>query len=410
MRGEALFLALDLGTTTLAGRLLGRDGAVLAEAKRPNPQAVLGSDIIRRLEASLRGEGRRLQTLLLEGVEAVISELLATAGAPRTAICAAAAAGNPGICYLLRNLPAEPILFPPHRPQELQGVFLPPTTHGLDLLVPLYLFPLVSGYVGGDMVAFLFGQQPHTPGSFYLDVGTNGEMAIYDGGRWWTTSVAAGPAFEGGEISCGMPVTAGAVTGVRIEGDVLRLQVFGGGPPRGLAGSGLVEAVAVALEAGLLDASGRIVAPDEVTTNLVRHIVETPAGRALRLYRDATCELLLSQQDIRSLQLAKGAVRAGVECLLQRSGLDAGRLGEVVVTGAFGFSLAPAALKRVAMLPANMVDKVRFVPGGALEGVSRLLCDPEGPARVQALADSLQTYPLSGTPAFEKAFLRALDF
>jgi uncharacterized 2Fe-2S/4Fe-4S cluster protein (DUF4445 family) len=371
---------------------------------------VLGSDIIRRLEASLRGEGKRLQALLLEGVEAVISELLTTAGAPRIALTAAAAAGNPGICYLLRNLPAEPILFPPHRPQERQGIFLPPTTLGLDLPVPLYLFPLVSGYVGGDLVAFLFGQQPHPPGSFYLDVGTNGEMALYDGEHWWTTSVAAGPAFEGGEISCGMPVTAGAVTGVRIEGGVLRLQVFGGGPPRGLAGSGLVEAVAVALEAGLLDASGRIVAPDEVATNLVRHIVETPAGRALRLYRDATCELLLSQQDIRSLQLAKGAVRAGAECLLQRSGLDAGGLGEVVVTGAFGFSLAPAVLKRVAMLPANMVDKVHFVPGGALEGVGRLLCDPEGPARVQALADSLQACPLSGTPAFEKAFLRALDF
>jgi uncharacterized 2Fe-2S/4Fe-4S cluster protein (DUF4445 family) len=410
VRGEALLLALDLGTTTLAGRLLGRDGAVLAEAKRPNPQAVLGSDIIRRLEAALRGEGKRLQRLLAEGVEAVISELLTTAGAPRTALSAAAAAGNPGLCYLLRHLPAEPILFPPHRPQERQGEFLPPTTLGLDLPVPLYLFPLVSGYVGGDLVAFLFGQQPPTSGSFYLDVGTNGEMALYDGGRWWTTSVAAGPAFEGGEISCGMPVTTGAVTGVRLEGETMRLQVFGGGPPRGLAGSGLVEAVAVALEAGLLDASGRIVAPDEVATNLVRHVVETPVGRALRLYRDATCELLLVQQDIRSLQLAKGAVRAGVECLLQRAGLDAGRLGEVVVTGAFGFSLPPTVLKRVAMLPANMVDKVRFVPGGALEGVCRLLRDPEGPDRVQALADSLQAYPLSGTPAFEKVFLRALDF
>jgi len=405
-----LLLALDLGTTTLAGRLLGRDGAILAEAKKPNPQAVLGRDIIRRLEASLRGEGRRLQTLLLEGVEAVISELLAMSGAPRTALSAAAAAGNPGICYLLRNLPADAILFPPHRPQERQGVFLHPESLGLDLPVPLYLFPLVSGYVGGDLVAFLFGQQPHTPGSFYLDIGTNGEMALYDGGRWWTTSVAAGPAFEGGEISCGMPVTTGAVTGVRIDGDVLRLQVFGGGPPRGLAGSGLLEAVAVALESGLLDASGRIVAPDEIATNLARQIVETPAGRALRLYRDAACELLLCQQDIRSLQLAKGAVRAGAECLLQRSGIEVERLEEVVVTGAFGFSLAPAVLKKVAMLPAIMVDKVRFISGGALEGAGRFLCDPEGTTRVQALADSLQAYPLSGTPAFEKAFLRGLDF
>lgn len=410
-------LALDLGTTTLAGRLLGRQGEVLAEAKRPNPQAVLGSDIIRRLEASLRGDGKRLQMLLVEGIEAIIAELLTTADAPRAALSAAAAAGNPGISYLLRNLSAEPILFPPHRPPEKQGVFLDPSELGLDLPAPLFLFPLASGYVGGDLVAFLYGfgdlsvegLAPHAP-RLYLDIGTNGEMALYDGGRWWTTSVAAGPAFEGGEISCGMPVSAGAVTGVRLEGEVLRLQVFGGVSPRGLAGSGLVEAVAAALEAGLLDASGRIVAPDEVATNLVRHIAETPAGRALRLYRDAACDLLLNQQDIRSLQLAKGAVRAGVECLLQRSGLDAGQLGEVVVTGAFGFSLVPAVLKRVAMLPANMIEKVRFVPGGALQGVSRLLGDPAGPGRVQSLADALQVYPLSGTPVFEKVFLRSLDF
>ena len=417
MREANLFLALDLGTTTLAGRLLGRDGEVLAEAKRPNPQAVLGNDIIRRLEASLRGDGKRLQMLLVEGIEAIIAELLNTADAPRVAIGAAAAAGNPGITYLLRNLSVEPILFPPHRPPEKQGVFLDPPGLGLDLSAPLFLFPLVSGYVGGDLVAFLYGfgdfsaadLAPHAP-RFYLDIGTNGEMALYDAGRWWTTSVAAGPAFEGGEISCGMPVAAGAVTGVRLEGEALRLQVFGGGAPRGLAGSGLVETVAAALEAGLIDASGRIVEPAEVATNLVRHIAETPSGRALRLYRDAACDLLLTQQDIRSLQLAKGAVRAGVECLLQRAGLDVGRLGEVVVTGAFGFSLMPAVLKRVAMLPANMIEKVRFVPGGALQGVSRLLVDPAGPAWVQTLADSLKVYPLSGTPAFEKVFLRSLDF
>jgi len=414
---DSLLLALDLGTTTLAGRLLGRNGEVLAEAKRANPQAVAGHDIIRRLEAALRGDGERLQGLLAEGIEAVVGELLAASGAPRSAIAAAAAAGNPGISHLLRNLPAGPILFPPHRPPEKRGVFLNPGETGLDLPVPLYLFPQVSGYVGGDLVAFLYGFRnfstshcnPDTP-CFFLDIGTNGEMALHDGSRWWTTSVAAGPAFEGGEISCGMPVTAGAVIGVRVDGDALRLTVFGGAPPRGLAGSGLVEAVAAALEAGLIDKSGRIVAPDEVATNFVRYLAGTPEGRALRLYRDATVDLLLTQQDVRNLQLAKGAVRAGIECLLQRAGLDADRLGEVLVTGAFGFSLSPTALKRVAMLPANMIEKVRFVPAGALAGVCRLLVDREGPEQVQALADALQCYPLSGTPAFEKAFLSALDF
>jgi len=407
---DRAFLALDLGTTTLAGSLHAPGGAVLAESRMANPQVVLGRDIIRRLEAARGGKGGELQTLLVAGVESLVAELLVASGTARSAIAGAAAAANPGICHLLRNLPVDSILFPPHRPRDKRGVFLDVAELGLDLPVPLYLFPLVSGYVGGDLVAFLFGEPTHPSGSFYLDVGTNGEMALFDGKRWWASSVAAGPAFEGGEVACGMPAQAGAVAGVRVVEDALRLEVIGGGAPRGVCGSGLAAAIAAGLDGGLLDAGGRVVAPEEVPTNLARHIVETAQGRALRLYRDAAVDLLLTQAEIRSFQLAKGAVRAGAECLLQRAGVDAAAVRQVVVTGAFGLSLPPEVLKRVALLPANMVDKVRFVPGGALRGVGHLLHDPEGPTRVQALADLLHTYPLSGTPAFEKAYLRALDF
>jgi uncharacterized 2Fe-2S/4Fe-4S cluster protein (DUF4445 family) len=130
----------------------------------------------------------------------------------------------------------------------------------------------------------------------------------------------------------------------------------------------------------------------------------------LRLHRDAAGELLLTQEDIRNFQLAKGAILAGVECLLQRAGLRAEEVRLSLVTGAFGFSLAPAVLKRVAILPKNMVDKVVFVPGGALLGVGRFLLDPAGRTSVAQLAARLKPYPLSGTPAFEQAFLRAIDF
>jgi uncharacterized 2Fe-2S/4Fe-4S cluster protein (DUF4445 family) len=410
LSNQTVFLALDLGTTTLAGRLIDRRGQVLAEGRRLNPQIERGADIISRLECVLQGEGPRLQALLTGGLNDLIGDLLQQAGADPQAIGAAAAAGNSGICHLLRQLPVESILFPPHRPVERSGLFLDPAELGLRLPAPLYLFPLVTGYVGGDLVAFLFSQEPHPDNSFYLDAGTNGEMALLAGGRWWTTSVAAGPAFEGGGIACGMLAQKGAVAGVALEGEGLRLDVLGGGPPRGLCGSGLVEAVAAALEGGLIDARGTIVDPLEVETNLARHVVETPGGRCLRLYRDALVDLLITQQDIRAFQLAKGAVRAGSECLLERAGLTADAIGQVVMTGAFGFSLTPRVLKRVAMLPENMVDKVRFTEAGVLAGCCRLLLDPEGPERARQLADAMRPHPLSGTPSFEKAFLRALDF
>ncbi|OHB32745.1 MAG: hypothetical protein A2X84_05635 [Desulfuromonadaceae bacterium GWC2_58_13] len=403
-------LALDLGTTTLAGRLLAADGTVLAEGRLANPQGQLGSDVIRRLEAALAGQGEHLQHLLTSGIETLIDDLLTQSGGRRSGLGAAAAAANPAICHLLRRLPVEPILFPPHRPRHPEAVLLSPAELSLDLPIPLFLFPLVSGYVGGDLVAFLFGCPEPSLTTLYVDVGTNGEMALFAGGRWWVTSVAAGPAFEGGEIACGMAALPGAICRVRLDGDSLSLETIGGRPPIGLCGSGLVEVVAAALDGGLVDRHGAIVDPGRVETNLVRYIVESAQGRALRLYRDADLDLLVTQRDLRNFQLAKGAVRAGVDCLLQRAGVDADQVQDVVMTGAFGFSLAPTALKRVAMLPGNMVDKVRFVPAGALEGVARYLREPRAAGRLDSLVGELTAYPLSGTAAFEKAFLHAIDF
>lgn len=405
-----MFLAYDLGTTTLAARLLDERGGVLAEAKRVNPQAPLGADVIRRLEASRAGKTSELQALLVSGMMDLAGELCVQAGVDLDRIRAAAAAANPGITTLLRGLDVDAILFPPHRPKDPAGVFLEPGACGLQLPVSLYLFPLVSGYVGGDLVAFLHAFEFHEPGSLYIDIGTNGEMALFDGQRWWTTSVAAGPAFEGGEISGGMAAGPGAISGVSLAGDRLVLSVIGGGTPRGICGSGLAEAVAAALDGGLLDRRGSILDPLTVESNLSRVIVQTSSGRALRLYRDARIDLLITQKDIRNFQLAKGAIRAGVQCLLGRAGLGQGGVTEVWVTGAFGFSLGRDVLKRVAMLPENMLESLRFMTAGALGGVGRMLLQDEGSVRVQSLAACLKPYPLSGTPAFEEAFLHALDF
>jgi uncharacterized 2Fe-2S/4Fe-4S cluster protein (DUF4445 family) len=382
----------------------------LAEATLRNPQASLGEDIIRRLEQALEGQGKQLQQLLVEGLEKLICELLRVAGVSRENICAAAAAGNAGISALLRCLPVDKILFPPHRPEQRQGVYLSPDQLGLDLPVPLYLFPLVTGYVGGDLVAFLLDQAPYRNNTLYLDIGTNGELALHSNGQWWTTSVAAGPAFEGGGIGCGMAAATGAVSGVTLDGDRLRLAVIGDGAPRGLCGSGLTETVAAALEGGLIDSHGTFADPLQVSSNLARYLDGGAGERCLRLYRDATVDLCLTQEDLRTFQLAKGAIRAGVDCLLARAGLSADSVEEVVVTGAFGFSLASRILKRVAMLPENMIDRVRFVEAGVLAGCCRFLLDEAGSEKAQSLADGLTPYPLSGTPAFEKAFLGALDF
>ncbi len=361
------------------------------------------------MEASLAGEATALQLALQRGIDELVTLLLDQCHASRAQIVRAAGAGNPAISCMLQGLAVETLLYPPHRPPSGLSVWLQ-----LDCLpVPLFLFPLVSGYVGGDLVAVLYAFAPCADKTFFVDVGTNGEMALYAAGQWWVTSVAAGPAFEGGNIACGMVASAGAVTGVELAGERIVLQVRGGGLPCGLCGSGLIEAISVALAAGLIASDGTIVDADDVATNLSRYIGHNDQGRTLCLYRDAKTRLELTQDDIRQFQLAKGAVYAGAQCLLARAGLASVELTAAVVTGALGFSMGHNVLSAVAMLPEDLIEKVTFYDGGVIAGLSRYLISSHAvdvEAEVQALTDSLRSYPLSGTPHFEKAFVAALNF
>jgi len=404
------FLALDLGTTSLVGQLVGADRSILAELSVANPQRTLGADILTRLQRAQEGAGAELQRLLLDGVRELVGKLLLATGLAADRIVAAAAAGNPGITHLLRRLPVEQLLFPPHKPADKQLAGLPPDLADLGLSVPLQVLPAVSGFVGGDLLACLLSLAKPRRGTVCIDIGTNGEMALWDGGRWWVTSAAAGPAFEAANIACGMPMGPGAVTDVHRVGDRLELTVAGGGPPRGLCGSGLAALVAAALEGDLIDAGGRIRAAEELADNLVHYLVDDETGRGVRFYRDARSDLRLGQADVRNFQLAKGAMRAGLEVLLEQAGLNEADVAEVVITGALGTALPVATLKKVALLPVPMIDKTRFIPNAVLTGLTRFLADPDGPQQLRSLLNLVQPFPLSGTPRFERRFLAALEF
>ena len=160
----------------------------------------------------------------------------------------------------------------------------------------------------------------------------------------------------------------------------------------------------------MIDASGRIVSPDECASNLARYLVVRDDGWAIRYYRDAQSELVLTQSDLRNFQLAKGAIRAGLEVLLERVGMTAEEVSQALITGALGASLSLSVLKRVALLPEPMLDKTRFVKNGVLSGLGAYLSHADRHDRLSALLASLQPFPLSGSPAFEKRFLAALNF
>ncbi len=403
-------IVLDLGTTTLAGRLLSDSGELLSEKQVANPQCEEGADILARLQKAQDEGGKRLQSLLVDALRLLIGQLLDDAGCKAEAVVSLAAAGNPGMSCLLQNLPVGSLLSPPHRSPYEGLAYIPASELDFGVASPLELFPLATGFVGGDLVSCLVGLQNVTAGTLLLDLGTNAELALWDGERWWVTSAAAGPAFEGGNIGAGMIMSEGAVTDVRLVDDRLQLTVAGKGAPRGLCGSGLAALVAAARQGGLIDATGRILAADEVETNLGRYLVEQEGAWALCFHRDASGELLLSQNDVRSFQLAKGAVRAGVEVLLERCGFAPEGVSQVLVTGALGTALPVEVLKSVALLPEAMLDKTSFIANGVLAGLQTYLVEGDGKQRLHSLMTTMQPFPLSGTPAFERLFLTRLEF
>jgi uncharacterized 2Fe-2S/4Fe-4S cluster protein (DUF4445 family) len=207
-----------------------------------------------------------------------------------------------------------------------------------------------------------------------------------------------------------MAALVGAISAVRLEGETLRFTTIGGGPPVGICGSGVLDTIGELLRTGLLDHTGRLRPPAEIPSNLANRVIEMDNEAAFVVYRDAQRLIRLGQRDIRQVQLAKAAIRAGIEILCERSAMPAGAVQEVVLTGSFGATLDPAALKNVGILPEKMVNVCSFVREGALSGVARSICGPGGTEEIDRLAKRIRVIPLSGTPAFEKHFLEQMNF
>lgn len=412
-------IGIDLGTTTIAAALVRiPEGDVLARVGCLNPQKIHGLDVISRLQyASGSAEKlREMQSLVNSALSAVAEELLKQAGIDSGRIERVTIAGNPAMSHLLLGLPVESLVHPPYRPRHAGVHRLRSGELDWEGDYPLYVFPSPGGFVGGDTVAFLYGQGFPEPGALnpepalFLDLGTNGEIVIAAHGRLYATSAAAGPAFEGGNLSCGMAALPGAIFSVEEHGGRLVAASIDNAHPEGVCGSGALDVVALLLREGLLDSTGRLLAPSESSSPLAGRIQEIGGERCFVVYRDAKVLISLSQEDIRQVQLAKGAVRAAMEVLLVRAGIGIENLRKVVLTGSFGAAIRFDSLKSVGVLTENMVKSSGFVRDGALAGTVRALCAADADQQIEMLSSSLTIVPLSGTPLFESHFMAHINF
>ncbi|MFQ5466357.1 MAG: ASKHA domain-containing protein, partial [Thermodesulfobacteriota bacterium] len=275
-------IALDIGTTTLVGSSveIGAAGpvGVVDTVSAPNPQSAWGADLISRVNAAVADPAAvdEMRASVIGACNDIIREL---SGPGRPAVVEVAAAGNSVMEHLFLGLSPEPFSRVPYRPAFREAQTVGAGKLGLEAEpgCPVYLFPLIGGFVGGDTVAVMLslgihgGEGGRGGGGgveLAIDIGTNSEIVLRSGLAVYATSAAAGPAFEGGELSCGMTAARGAISGVRVTADGLELDVVGGVAPRGICGSGLIDAAAGLLRAGVIERSGRIKGPDEVSTNL----------------------------------------------------------------------------------------------------------------------------------------------
>lgn len=402
--GCALGLAVDIGTTTMAGLLCDlTDGRTLAVASRGNPQARHGDDVISRVDFAGRSDGNRreMRDLTLRAIEGLADDAMRSAGLDAGEPVFVSICGNTVMSHLFLGTPATALALSPFIPAFNSARTFRAAEAGFSWgSAAVHLLPGISAYVGGDIVAGLLAHEVAglSGNVLFIDVGTNGEIALASGGRLFACATAAGPAFEGARIGQGMRAAPGAIAKVGVLPDgSLDIGTIDMAPAKGICGTGLLDAVACLLKVGALDETGRLEGGDEYW--LVRPPVSGGTGVAL------------SQRDIREFQLAKGAIAAGVRVLLDVAGIGAGDVEAVLLAGGFGNYLDPVSALAVGLLPAGIRREcVRSVGNAALAGARLCLLSPAERDAADVLARKVDYVELSGRDDFQIAFAEEMLF
>ncbi len=414
--------AIDIGTTTVVCYLVD-----LAQARQigvtafANPQQVFGADVVSRIVYAHQSSERlaEVQSCLVKAIEEHLTELCSGHTVSLDTVSNLTAVGNLTMMHLFRGVDPWPLGVAPYRPVFTETPPVAAGVLGFQRLghARVRLLPGVGGQVGSDAVAGLLalGLAGWRKPSLFIDLGTNGEIVLLSRRTALGCSCAAGPAFEGVHISSGMAAVAGAVEWVEEENGRLRLDTIDEAPPLGLCGSGLADAVTVLLRRGLLLPSGRLLGPGQVPADvppdLRARLREDGGQRYFVLHADQLAKpILLTQADIRQVQLAKAAIRTGAESVLEEAGLEPESIERVFVGGAFGSSLRAESLLALGMLPEALRERIHPVGNVAGMGAKLALIFPARLREARRLARRIRHVPLEEKPDFLSRFTSHLPF
>ncbi|NLI53114.1 MAG: DUF4445 domain-containing protein [Clostridiales bacterium] len=408
----ACFAAIDLGTTTIVCYLLDAEtGVQIAAVGMQNPQSVYGADVIARANHALTGEHPgALKDCAVSAINELIASTTASAARRPEQVALVSIVGNTVMHHLLLSYPVGQLVRAPYEPHMKQRRILSARSLGIVAhpQASVLVAPVVGGFVGADTVACMTATafDGIAEPTLLLDIGTNGELVLTDGKRRVCCSTAAGPAFEGATISCGMRAESGAVDHVWLDHGELMVSTIQNAPAKGLCGSGLVELCALLVRRGVISESGRF---DE-SASLGGRIITLEDGVRAFVVADGERRVTLSQKDVRELQLGKAAIRAGIETLLGVLSLRAEDIARVLLAGAFGSHLSAEALCDIGLLPEAVRARVESVGNAAGEGAKLYARNFSLFEESELLARQTEYIELTVSPVFAEYYVDAMAF
>ena len=419
---EHTLAACDIGTTTVVCYLIDKGtGQIISTRSGANPQRSFGADVLSRIDAAARADDndkangglQMMQTQIVSLLNGWISEMLMECG--RTKVSRFSVAGNTVMCHLLMGISPEKLGKAPFMPDEYFGREFNPSDIGLENCQIMIIFPAVSGFVGGDITAGMMETVNCNELTLYLDIGTNGEMALGKGDRYVCCATAAGPAFEGAQIELGMPASKGAVDKVWLEGRRIKYSVIGNDRPVGLCGSGLIDALAVLLKAGIIDENGTILSGQELPILFRSYVFEVEAEETAQSTESSLAVhiapgVYITQDDIRKLQLAKGAIAAGIEVLFKEYGCKPCDVDILTFAGGFGNYIDKASAAAIGLFPQELLDKAKEVGNAAGNGAVSAALSQEAWERALEISGNMRYIELASYPHFDEMYVEHMNF
>ncbi|MDR2394853.1 MAG: ASKHA domain-containing protein [Treponema sp.] len=416
-------LAVDIGTTTIVANLVDiARGKSLASVSALNPQSNYAQDVLGRIHFAGKDDGLSvLYRAFIEKLNQMIGDLTRKTKVSPARIYELVYSGNTTMLHLACNIDPSGLGKYPYTPAIFGGCHTTERGLAVSSFARVYLPPIISAYVGTDITSgLLITRLEERKGSvLFIDIGTNGEMAFAKDGRIAAASTAAGPAFEGMNISCGMRAGAGAIESFTINDDGSCVYaVIGGGQnsrkAAGICGSGLLDIAGELVRTGVIDSRGRFVPPDKGNYSaLLQERMGQMEGKNVFFITE---DVYLAQKDIRQIQLAKGAIRCGIEMLLSRfdfgagTGDNAGDIDEIIIAGSFGFHLNEESLLRIGLLPPRCRGKIVFAGNTSLSGAEAFLLNASFRQKMKEVTARVEKIELAQDAEFERTFIKYMGF